>query len=61
MEKKPVWLAVCIVAIWAAVAVIGLFGPSFETADITIPLSAILAPILGALATGYVAIWAVSA
>ena len=61
MERKPVWLAVCIVAIWAAVASIGIFGPSFETADTTIPLSAILAPIFGALATGYVAIWAVSA
>ncbi len=61
MEKKPVWLAICIVAIWAAVAVIGIFGPSYETADTTIPLSAIIAPIFGALASGYVAIWAVSA
>ena len=61
MEKKPVWVTVCIVAIWAAVASIGIFGPSFEMADTTIPLSAILAPIFGALATGYIAIWAVSA
>ncbi len=61
MEKKPIWLAICIVAIWAAVALIGIFGPSYETADTTIPLSAIIAPIFGALASGYVAIWAVSA
>ena len=50
-----------IVAIWAAVALIGISGPSLETADTAIPLSAILAPIFGAIATGYAAIWAVSA
>jgi hypothetical protein len=62
VEKKPVWLAVCIVAIWAAVALIGIFGPSLEAGtDTVIPLSAILAPIFGAIATGYVAMWAVSA
>ncbi len=60
-ERKAVWLAICIVAIWAAVALIGIFGPSFETVDTAIPLSAILAPIFGALATGYVTIWAASA
>ena len=61
MENKHVWLTICIVAIWTAVALIGIFGPSFETADTVIPLSAIIAPIFGAIATGYTAIWAVSA
>ena len=61
MEKKPVWLALSVVAIWAAVALIGIFGPSMDIGGDIIPLSAILAPIFGAIATGYVAIWAVSA
>ena len=60
MDKKPIWLTVCVVAIWAAVALIGIFGPSFETADTTLPLSAIIAPVFGAVATGFVTIWAVS-
>ena len=61
MERKPIWMAISIIAIWAAVAVIGIFGPSYETAEIAIPLSAILAPIFGAIATGFLAMWAVSA
>ena len=60
MDRKDIWLAVCIFAIWAAVAVVSVFGPTYETIDSTIPLSAIIAPICGAIATGYIAIWAVT-
>jgi hypothetical protein len=60
MERKPIWVVMSIVAVWAAVALIGIFGPSYETADTAIPLSAIIAPIFGALATGFLAMWAVS-
>lgn len=60
MEKKSVWVVLTLVAIWAAVAAIGIFGPSYETAGSTIPLSAIIAPVFGAIATGFIAMWAVS-
>lgn len=60
MERKPVWIVLSMAAIWAAVALIGIFGPSYETVDVSIPLSAIIAPIFGAIATGFVAMWAVS-
>ncbi len=60
MERKPIWMVLSMVAIWAAVALIGIFGPSYEAAGTAIPLSAIIAPIFGALATGFIAMWAVS-
>jgi hypothetical protein len=60
MERKPIWVVLSMIVIWAAVAAIGIFGPSFKTLDATIPLSAIIAPIFGAIATGFVALWAVS-
>ncbi len=60
MEKKSIWVVLSLLAIWAAVALIGVFGPSYETAETTIPLSAIMAPIFGAIATGFIAMWAVS-
>jgi hypothetical protein len=60
MERKPVWVVLSIMAIWVAVALIGIFGPSYETVDTTVPLSAIIAPIFGAIATGFIAMWAVS-
>ena len=61
MERKPVWMALSIIAIWSSVAVIGIYGPSLEMAGTAIPLSAILAPIFGAIATGFVTMWAISA
>jgi hypothetical protein len=60
MDRKPVWVVLSIVVIWAAVALIGIFGPSYRAADTTFPLGAIIAPIFGAMATGFVAMWAVS-
>ncbi len=60
MEKKSVWIVLSMVVIWAAVAVIGIFGPNFETSGTAIPLSAIIAPIFGAIATGFIAMWAMS-
>lgn len=60
MEKKSVWVVLSMVAIWAAVALIGIFGPSFQAAGTAIPLSAIIAPIFGALSTGFIAMWAMS-
>jgi len=60
MERKPVWVVLSMVAIWGAVALIGIFGPTYETVDTAIPLSAIIAPIFGAIATGFVAMWAMS-
>ena len=60
MDRKPVWVVLSMVAIWAAVALIGIFGPSYETVDSSIPLSAIIAPIFGAIATGFTVMWAMS-
>jgi len=60
MERKPIWVVLSVVAIWAAVAMCCIFGPSYETPDVTIPISAIIAPIFGAIATGFIAMWAVS-
>ncbi len=60
MERKPIWVVLAILAIWASVALCAIFGPSYETADTIIPLSAIIAPIFGAIATGFIAMWAVS-
>ena len=60
MEKKPISLALSVVVIWVAVALIGILGPSLEAVDLTLPLSAIIAPIFGAIATGFLTIWAVT-
>ena len=60
MERKPVWIVLSMATIWAAVALIGIFGPIYQTGNTAIPLSAIIAPIFGALATGFIAMWAMS-
>jgi hypothetical protein len=49
-----------VVTLWAAVALTSIFAPSFVTgADPTsIPLAALMAPVVGAISTGFVALHA---
>ena len=60
MGNKHVWTAVAIVGIWAAVALTSMFAPDLSTdrGATLVPLGAIISPIFGAVATGFVVAWA---
>lgn len=61
-HQREHWIGatVAVVVIWAAVAVLSIYGPELVTGtDPTrVPLVALLAPIAGVIGTGYVSIFA---
>ena len=62
MQNKYVWAGLSIVAMWSAVAFVGVFGPSMEVASaggdvVTVPALAIVVAFFAMIGTILVAIF----